>query len=420
MWVLPKYPVQFIELLLNSPMKIVGKNFIFTIISTLIIVASLLLAGEIAVRLCQILSGNGRYIWLPDEYLGRRHTSNNKFLYTEKFSKEFLVKRKTNSLGFIGNQISIKKPTDIIRIIIIGDSFTEGMQVREGKNFCEQLQCLLNDGKLVAGKNFEVINAGASGSSPITEYILLKRELAILKPDIVMLGVFTNDVFEDNKIQAMSLLDKDGFPVKINKFFTNKIIDNRRPASEPTKLQESIYKFKRFIVDRSVLFQGICRSIKNRNKNSSLNKKMNALPQFQDKNQFFIIQDDNPLFKDKDFRDKAWGQTRKYILGIRDLAECIGAKFGMFYIPVEAQLSLKHYGENIKGYFERPPNLYLNDKLAELSREKSILFLDLLPLLEVNKDEELYYSKDGHFKEAGHRLAAQGLSSLVKDVLKIP
>jgi hypothetical protein len=341
-------------------------------------------------------------------------------LYKENFSNEFLVKRKTNSLGLVGNQISIKKPTDIIRIIILGDSFTEGIQVREGKNFCEQLQRLLNDGKLVAGKKFEVINAGVSGSSPITEYLLLKRELAILKPDIVMLGVFTNDVFEDNKIQAMSLLDKDGFPVKINRAFIKKIIDNHNPASEPTKLQEGIYKVKRFIVNKSVLLQIIYRSIKNLPKNSSFNRKMNALPQFQDGNQFFIVQDYNPLFKDKDFRNKAWEQTRKYILGIRDLAECIGAKFGMFYIPVEAQLSLKHYGESTKGYFQHPPNLYLNDKLAELSREKSILFLDLLPLLEANKDDELYYSKDSHCKEAGHRLIAQGLHNLIKGVLKIP
>lgn len=401
-------------------MKIVGKNFIFIILSTLIIGTSLLLAGEITIRLYQILSGKGKYIWLPDEYLGRRHAPNNKFLYTEQFSKEFLVKRKTNSLGFIGNKISIKKPTDTIRIIIIGDSFTEGIQVKEGKNFCEQLQYLLNNSKLVTGKNFEVINAGASGSSPITEYILLKLELVILKPDIVMLGVFTNDVFEDNKIQAMSLLGKDGFPVKIKKFFTKEIIDNRRPASEPTKLQEGIYKFKRFIVDRSVLLQSISRSIKGLRKNSSFNKKMNALPQFQDKNQFFIIQDNNPLFKDKDFRDKVWGQTRKYILGIRDLVESIGAKFGMFYIPVEAQLSIKYNGESNKGYFEHPASLYLNDKLAELSREQSILFLDSLPLLEANKDKGLYYSKDGHFKEAGHELVAQDLFSLVKDILKIP
>lgn len=390
------------------PMKI--SNKIILIFSLILFFLSL---GEITIRLYQIVSGKGGYVWLPDDYLGVTHAPNSTFLYKECFSNEFLIRRRTNALGLVGNQISIKKPNDMIRILMLGDSFCEGLHVEEGKNFCEQLQHLLNYATLVPGKKFEVINAGVSSYSPISEYVFLKRELAKLRPDIIILQLYANDVFEDNKVQAMSQLGKDGLPIRIKKYF-----DNSSYPSEPTKLREEFYRFKRFILSKSILSQSLYRSIKHLSKKASFNKKMNGLPQFLDGKQFFIMQDCDPLFQDVEFRNKTWRQTKKYILAIRDFTESINAKFSMFYIPAEAQLSLGHYGENTIGYFKCSPNLYLNNKLAELCREENIRFLNMLPALETNKDKGLYYSKDGHTKEVGHRLIAQELLNLVSVLLQ--
>ena len=88
------------------------------------------------------------------------------------------------------------------------------MHVDEGKNFCEQLQFLLNKDSAPHSKKIEVINGGGGGSSPIAEYLFFKRELSKLKPDIVILQLFVNDVFEDNKTGAMTIFDANGLPVK--------------------------------------------------------------------------------------------------------------------------------------------------------------------------------------------------------------
>ena len=45
----------------------------------------------------------------------------------------------------------------------------------EGKNFCEQLQYLLNQDSSLKNKRYEVLNAGVSGYSPISEYLYFKR-----------------------------------------------------------------------------------------------------------------------------------------------------------------------------------------------------------------------------------------------------
>ena len=184
-------------------------------ISVFLCTCVFLLLGEVSLRIYYGFFEKGGNIWLPDDFLGLTHAPNYRFIYTEDFSKEFAIARKTNHLGLVGEEIIFRKPKDVFRILILGDSFTEGMHVREGKNFCEQLQNLLNSNAHSATKHFEVINAGVAGYSPISEYLFFKRDLVKLSPDIVILELFPNDVFEDNKVGAMSVIGQDGLPVKM-------------------------------------------------------------------------------------------------------------------------------------------------------------------------------------------------------------
>lgn len=388
------------------------KKYYFIIILFGLIVLSIIVLSESIVRISFLLSGRGGYIWIPDEYLGVAHAPNSKFVYESAFNHEFSITRKTNSLGLVGEQISTKKQGNTFRILILGDSFTEGLHVREGTNFCEQLQFLLNKNIFCKTKAFQVINAGVSGGSPISEFIFFKRELVKLSPDIVILQMFTNDIFEDNKAAAMSVLDNTGLPIKINKFFTNENKLNTQTFNQDSQLQELIYKIKKSIFNNSAFFQCVTRSQKKFLKKSPSNKKMNAMPEFNDDNQFFIIQDDNLLFKDKNFRDKALGRTEKYILAIRDLAIKNNAKFFIFLIPPEKQLSLEHYSEHTS-YFRTRPSFYLNEELKEFSNNEQIEYLDLLPIFEKNKNKGLYYNMDGHIKENGHTIVAEALFDFI-------
>jgi len=391
-------------------MKISKKKlFFFSIFAGIVFLGSIIV-GEAAVRLHRGISGKGGYIWLPDSYLGTVHASSSRFKYQEDFSKEFSVKRKTNSLGLIGEEISIKKPDDAFRILMLGDSFTEGIHVNEGKNFCEQLQYLLDNGPSLIGKRFEVINAGMSSFSPISEYLFLKRELLRLNPDLIILQMFANDVFEDNRTGAMSVFDDKGLPVKINSFFVKKYLDNRKVNNSGGQLQEILYKIKKFFVSKSMLFQSLTRAKKKFRKKISWHKQVVEMAEYDGQNQFFIIQDEMPLFKDANFRNKAWRNTKKYILAIRNLAREKEAQFLMFYIPPEGQLNLKSYRfYEHELYFPYPTNYYLNEKLEELSEAEKIGYLDLTILFEKNKDVDLYYRKDGHTNEVGHGLIAKGL-----------
>lgn len=389
------------------------KKAVFNLIFIVLLFFMALAAAELSVRIFLWVSGKGGYVWLPDYYLGVIHAPSSSFIHKEDFSAEFTVKRRTNSLGLIGNELCVKKSKDIFRIIILGDSFTEGLQVREGKNFCELLQVLLNSSGIFPSRRFEVINAGVSGYSPISEYLILKRDLIGLEPDMVIQQLFANDIFDDNKIGAMSLLNRDGMPLKINRFFLKKYSN---AGAFISGRDEFFYRINRSFLNKSILFQIISRAVTRSYKKSALNAKKIMLPEFNNDNQFFIIQSDNVLFQDTSFREKALANTEKYILAIKGLAEGWGCRFMLFYIPPERQLKLERYGQN-SNYFTRDPNYFLNERLSDFSRKEKIFYLDLLDCFEKNKSMGLYYDKDGHLTEAGNSIAAGALFEAIKDNL---
>jgi len=390
------------------------KRIIFFFILFFLIFAAFILLGEVSIRAYDCLSGKGGNVWLPDEYLGVRHAPNSDFVYYEDWSKEFSFRHKTNSLGLIGEEIRANKPSNVFRILVLGDSFTEALQVEKDKNFCKQLEYLLNKSYSTDNKRFEVINAGMSNYSPIQEYLFLKRELLRLNPDMIILQMFTNDVFEDHKIGAMSIFDKSGLPLKINRSFKDDYAKDKDLISYSSSYQEKIYKIKRIIVDKSALFQSIARALGGRYKHSKFNKQMDALPEYADANQFFIIQDYNPLFKDIKFRDKALSDTKKYISAIKDLSSALKADFFIFLIPPEKQLKLKAYGES-SWYFPGAPKRFLNDQLNDFSKKNKILYLDLLPSFEKNKNKNLYLVRDGHLNNAGNFLVAQEIFNFISN-----
>lgn len=114
--------------------------------------------------------------------VGTWHMANKAITWrSEGFSHSF-----TNSLGFREREFAIAKPSGVKRIVILGDSMAEGMQVDLSQTFGSILERKLNE---AAGHQaFQVINAAMSGHSTVQELYLFKTRIAALKPDICILG----------------------------------------------------------------------------------------------------------------------------------------------------------------------------------------------------------------------------------------
>lgn len=109
----------------------------------------------------------------------------------------------TNSKGFRNaREFSYAKPTNTIRVLSIGDSHTQGYEVRQDFTFSAVLERFLKH----RAKNAEVINSGVSGFSNAEELVFLENEGIKYNPDVVVLGFFAND-FEDNLKAGLFGLD---------------------------------------------------------------------------------------------------------------------------------------------------------------------------------------------------------------------
>jgi len=104
--------------------------------------------------------------------------------------KEFSHYRKTNHLGLCDRDYAQHKSDTVFRIIVFGDSFTEGVGVTADKTWVKLLEGKLN----AEGLKYEVFNAGISGSDPFFGFYLLKNELISYKPDMVLLAVNPSDI----------------------------------------------------------------------------------------------------------------------------------------------------------------------------------------------------------------------------------
>jgi len=109
----------------------------------------------------------------------------------------------TNSKGFRNiNEFTYKKPANTLRVLSLGDSHTQGHEVRQELTFSSTLERFLNQYKSPA----EVINTGVSGFGNEEELVLLENEGFKYSPDVVVLAFFAND-FEDNLKSGLFGLD---------------------------------------------------------------------------------------------------------------------------------------------------------------------------------------------------------------------
>jgi hypothetical protein len=107
-----------------------------------------------------------------------------------------------NSDGLRDIEHATAKPADTFRIAIIGDSYSEALQVNIDETFWKILEQKLNGCANTAGafrgKKIEVINFGVSGYGTAQEFLTLRERAWKYSPDLVLLAVTTNNDITDN------------------------------------------------------------------------------------------------------------------------------------------------------------------------------------------------------------------------------
>ena len=152
-------------------------------------------------RSCPGHYDTGAYL-VRDEALGHFHAP-----HFDGWIKapEFTTHVKINPLGLRDRRETYEKPPGTFRVVLLGDSFVEAVQVERWQGVAERLEGALNQN---ASRPIEVINAGVAAYGTGQEFLLLDRVGETLQPDLVLLLFFVgNDV--TNNDYRLELWDGD-------------------------------------------------------------------------------------------------------------------------------------------------------------------------------------------------------------------
>lgn len=115
----------------------------------------------------------GKPGYLPDPVLGYVHAPN---AVTSTGSK-------TDSRGFVGPERPLKKPEEVRRVLLLGDSIVEGGA------FAAELERLF----MADGAPVEIWNAGVAGWGVVQYSRFLETRAAAVEPDYIFVGLCLND-----------------------------------------------------------------------------------------------------------------------------------------------------------------------------------------------------------------------------------
>ena len=171
------------------------KRFFSSLVTLAISFAVALVLGEVVVRAVlkdqTVMFPRYHTDYRYGEYTLRGIRPNAEFWHT---SVDGSWKFTTNSHGLRDTrEFPYQKPAGTLRVLALGDSHTQGSEVRQEATYAAVLERALN----ASGFKAEVLNAGVSGFSTAEALAYLEAEGHRYQPDVVVLGFFAND-YEDN------------------------------------------------------------------------------------------------------------------------------------------------------------------------------------------------------------------------------
>jgi lysophospholipase L1-like esterase len=131
-------------------------------------------------------------IFLQDPRMGHRLKPGAR---TEYSTAEFTSRISINAQGVRDDRDFGPKRPGQTRVVVLGDSLVTSVQVSSGETFMARLERELSAAD--PSRDWQVINAGVQGYSPVHEWLFYRYIADALEPDIVLIVVFVgNDATE--------------------------------------------------------------------------------------------------------------------------------------------------------------------------------------------------------------------------------
>ena len=374
------------------------------VLVTVSLVVALLLA-EAASRVADrfICRDNAGEFWEPDRWLGWAHTPG-----VHGWAKrclrgkpEWQVYTRINSHGLRDRDVPYERQGKF-RILVLGDSFTEGLQVEQEETFERGLERRLGDG-------VEVLNAGVSGYGTDNELLYFTREGWKYHADLVLLVFNTsNDILENH----YGLMRGTHFPYPDKPHFVledGRLVPRDLPLREKPALSRAVAAVQRALARHSALYR-LLPSIHVGMPGAAQAAPPTPFPGGTLPTEVYLADYPEPW-------REAWRITRGLVLRLRQAVEARGSRFAVVVINAKEEVAERRWRWTL---FANPA---LKDFQWDVDKPNRLITRFLarrgiatIPLLEVFRthfketNTSGFYEWDVHWAPSGHALAADAIT----------
>lgn len=303
-----------------------------------------------------------------------------------------VVRDRSNSIGMLAPETSAPKPAGTFRILVLGDSITEGLEVAREDRFVSRIDASLR------GRGGEVLPAGRSGYQTDQELLLYEHEGRGFAPDLVLLVVFVGNDLMGN-IDAVS--PGPFGPVAKPRF---RLVDGTlvleppvAPAGAGRAAVMVLDAWKVWLGERSALYRA-ARGTWGRIAQAIV---FRELPSFWQ----VFAREARPA------TEEAWAVTDALLARLAAAVEKDGARLAVAIVPDEIQARpakwrtvLARYGLDPSQWDPDGPS----ERLAGICAARRLRCIDMLLALRRATDEP-YLPAGGHLAPLGHRIVADAL-----------
>ena len=297
-------------------------------------------------------------------------------------------------LGYRGIDRPVEKPSNVRRVAVLGDSFIAAVAVDEKSTMVAQLERLLNEAEVenrspdVESTRWEALNFGVSGNGTGQSLLAWRRFVRRYDPDLVILCFYNGNDLADNH-SRISTAHRPYF----------RLSEAGTLTQEPFSIRRAT--LSRWLSEHSRLY--VWQKHKMRVLRDRLRVAAEIIPPG-----FQIFNAAPPAVF-----EESWATTAKLIETLAEEVRATGAEFLLVSIPAHEQVMDDHWrklvdtvGPDARTFDPANPER----RLDAVCGSRGIAFLPLVDAIRAGcAKQELHFVSEGHWNEAGNRLAAESI-----------
>jgi lysophospholipase L1-like esterase len=367
--------------------------------------------GEIGLR---VLGISYPYFYISDNLTGSSHKPGGEGLWNKEGEAYITI----NRAGLRDREHNLEKAAGTFRIVLLGDSYTEALQVPMEQTFGARLEQELSGCPALAGRHVETVNFGVSGYSTAQELLALRHKVPPYHPDLVLLAFFTGNDVRGNSRE----LDGHGMSPYFLMRDGSLVLDDSFRRSMEFRLQQLPFSSEAFEASRVLQ---VFREAKYKlraylNKTTHRQRMLNRGDPAIDLESAVYLEPRDPVW------DTAWKITEALIVLMKQEAEDGGSRFLLVSLsnPDQVHPDLQHR-QAVARQLGVPDLFYPDRRLQALAKREDMALLSLaepLAVYAVQKGIFLHGFPNaqmgrGHWNASAHRLAGHLMSERICGIL---